>query len=106
MSTIHDADRDGMIAALSSRNTINSIPPAYAGSPALRDAWVSAFEKTRQAFRGTPVEAPRTMKEATEGRKPRKPKAEPQETPEPLPIVAQRPRTMAAILAEQHHEHA
>lgn len=104
MSTIHDADRDGAIAALSCRNTLNSIPPAYADSPALREAWVSAFEKTRQAFRGTPVEAPRTKKEATEDRKPRKPKA--QEAPEPRPAVTQRRRTMADILAEQHHEHA
>lgn len=104
-TSIFQAEMDGTVAAMSS-DAKREVPGQYAQRQALREAWEDAFDKMRQELRGTPVEAPKGAKEPTEGRKPRKPKAAPQEASEPVPTVAEKPKTMADILAERHSEYA
>jgi hypothetical protein len=105
VTTIFQAEMAGTVAAMST-DAKKEVPAEFAQRPAMREAWENAFDKMRQELRGTPVEAPRGAKEPTEGRKPRKPKEPVQNAPEPVPTVAEKPKTMADILSERHHEFA
>ena len=108
MTTMFQAEMDGTLSGMSS-NAKREVPADYAQRPALREAWENAFDKMRQELRGTPVEAPKGAKvkplvDPSDGKKTRKPKQVAQESPEPVPTVAEKPKTMADILAVSHHE--
>jgi hypothetical protein len=106
VTTIMQAEMSGTVAGMSSNISREDIPVEFAQRQALREAWEEAFDKMRQELRGTPVEAPKGAKEPTEGRKPRKPKEPARKAVQPVPTVAEKPKRMADILPELHHEFA
>jgi hypothetical protein len=117
VTTIYDAERAGEIAGLSSKGSVDDVPADFATRKALIDAWQSGFNRTRQAFRGVPVEAekkPRIQIETDDaedvapkkGGKPKKgsnmltePTPEPIAEPEPLV-----PMTMDSAFMMLHPE--
>jgi hypothetical protein len=105
----------GEVAGLSSKARRDDVPPEFSARPSLKEAWQNGFDRTRQAFRGVPVEAQKKSPirietddvEDVAPKKSGKPKkgsnmlAEPtpESTPEP-----QIPPTMGSIVMTLHPE--